>query len=164
MLTGAAMPAVAQTAGGTAPPPTGMKNEGVQQRMDEHRKDRINRMFGRVVSRYEAALVRENRFMERIQSRIDKAKADGKDVIKAQAALDRAKTLWQEAKAALEAVKVNGAGITSAEDPKAAFQRVRTMLNDEKSKIKAVHAALVDAITVLKGIGGGSGNATSTPQ
>lgn len=142
------------------------RSQEMRSRLEESRKDLIRRHFARMVKRFEAALERQKKLGERIQSRIDKARANGRDVAKAQAALDKAKAAWQEAKDALETAKGKIETVLSAEDPKAAFAEVRALVAKARDKIKAVHAAFVDAVTILKGLGGGERKgttATSTP-
>lgn len=139
------------------------KREQVRERLAEKRKQLIRDHFKRMMKRFDAALERLKKIGERIQSRIDKAKANGKDVASAQTALDRAKASWQEAKSAVDDIKGKLESVLSADDPKAAFKDVQNLIEAARDKIKAAHAAMVDAITALKGIGGGSDRATTTP-
>lgn len=143
------------------------KRQEAKQRLVEKRKQNIRAFFGRMAKRFEAALEREKKLGERIQSRLDKAKANGKDIVQAQAALDRAKTAWQEAKAVLENAKGKLEGMLASDDPKTAFDQIRSLVESARDKIKDAHAAYVDVIAALKGIGGGERrgqeSATSTP-
>lgn len=132
------------------------KREQVRERLAEKRKQIIRDHFNRMMKRFDAALERIKKIGERIQSRIERAKANGKDVASAQTALDRAKTSWQEAKSAVDGVKGKLESVLSADDPKAAFKDVQNLIEAARDKIKAAHAAMVDAITTLKGVGGGS--------
>lgn len=142
------------------------RSQEIRARLDERRKELIRRYFARMVKRFDAALERQKKLGERIQSRIDKARANDRDIVKAQTALDKAKAAWQEAKDALEAAKGKIEAVLGSDDPKAAFAEVRSLITKARDKIKAVHAAFVDAVTILKGLGGGEGRsttATSTP-
>ena len=114
-----------------------------------------------MMKRFEAALEREKKLGERIQSRIDKAKANGKNTAKAQAALDKAKKTWDEAKVLMDDVKSKLEGVLSAADPKEAFKEVQTLVASVRDKIKAVHQDLVAAVTALKGIGAGEERSVS---
>lgn len=138
------------------------KRQEQRQRLVERRKQLIRAFFERMVKRFEAALERAGKLADRIQSRIEKARANGRDVTNAQAALDRAKILWQDAKLALDAAKGKLEGALNADTPKQAFEEVRSLVRTAGDKIKDVHAALVDAITVLKGIGRGAGQPAAT--
>lgn len=138
------------------------RRQEAKQRLAEKRKQLIRAFFGRMAKRLEAALERQKKLGERIQARIEKARANGKDVTQAQAALDRARIVWQEAKDALESAKSRLEGVLSAEDPKTAFEEVKDLVAAARDKIKAVHAAFVDVITALKGIGQGGGQPTAT--
>ena len=129
------------------------KRQEARQRLDKRRKKIMRNHFARMMKRFEAALEREKKLGERIQSRIDKAKANGKNTAKAQAALNKAKKTWEEAKALLGEVRGKIDGVLSAADPKEAFKEVQTLVASVRDKIKAVHKDLVDAVTALKGIG-----------
>lgn len=130
----------------------------------EKAKQKIRTYFVRMAARFEAALAREKKLGDRIQSRIDKAKERGKNISKAQNALDQARTKWQEAKAALDSAKSKLEGMLESADPKAAFQDIQKLVSESRDKIKAVHAALVEAVRQLKGIGEGGASATTTPS
>lgn len=130
-------------------------------RLDEKRKMQISNHFGRMVKRLEAALDRQSKLGERIQSRIDKAKANGKNVTKAQTALDKAKVMWQDAKKALDDAKAKFETLLASDDPKTVFKEVQTLIGTARDKIKGVHAAFVDAVKALKGVGEGGNNSAS---
>lgn len=134
-----------------------------KKQVTEKRKQLIREHFTRMMKRFDAALERIKKIGERIQSRIDKARANGKDTANAQTALDRAKASWQEARSAVDGIKGKLEGVLSADDPKAAFKDVQNLIEAARDKIKAAHAAMVDAITALKGVGGGSDRATTAP-
>ena len=134
----------------------------VRERLAERRKEFIRAFFHRMGQRFDAAIERMRKLGERIQSRIDKAAANGRDVTNAQAALDGARAHWQEARDSLAAARGRLESALSADDPKAAFQEVRELVAESRDQLKAVHAAFVDAITALKGLGRGAGGGTAT--
>lgn len=137
------------------------RRTAVRENVAERRKAIIRNHFNRMMKRLEAALERGKKLGDRIQSRIEKAKANGKNTAKAQTALDKARAAWQEAKAALEEAKSKLEGVLSSTDPKAAFKEVHDLVVKARDKIKAVHAALVDAVTALKGLGEGRRSGSS---
>jgi DNA repair exonuclease SbcCD ATPase subunit len=139
------------------------KRQSVLQRFNERRQAIIRSFFARMVRRYEAAILRMQKLGDRIQSRIEKARAAGRDVTQAQAALDQARSQWSQAKGTLEEVRGKLEGVLGAGDPKAAFQEVKSLLGTMKGQLKSVHQALVEAITTLKGLGGGTREGQSAP-
>lgn len=141
------------------------KVEALRKRFTEQRQKTITNFFARMVERLKAALEREQKLGERIQSRIDKARANGKDVTAAQAALASARTAWEEAEQSVESAETAMKDVLSSDNPKTAFEGVKTLVANAAGKIKAVHAAFVDVVNTLKGIGGGgrpAPTATST--
>ena len=140
------------------------KRQEAKQRLAEKRKQIIRAQFNRMVKRFEAALEREKKLEERIKSRLDKARANGKDTVQAQAVLDGATVAWRDAKAALEEAKSKLAGMLDSDDPKTAFAEVRSLVESIRDKIKTVHASYVDVISALKGVGrGGVPESGTTP-
>lgn len=137
------------------------KLEEAKARLALRQKQKLARYADQMLKRLQAALDREKRLGDRIQSRIDKAKANGKNVAKAQAALDKAKSTWQEAAKLLDDVKAKAAAAGSAADAKAAFEEVKNQIADLARKLKEVHAAFVDATVALKGLGGGEEKAAA---
>jgi len=158
--------AFGQTAPPTSPtPPTGSsseRREAVRERFNEVRKAAVRRVFDRMTNKIDRAIVRLEGFSDRIASRIEKFKARGKDVFAAEEKLIEARVTIADAKASLAGVKVKFASMLASDDPKAAFKDVRDALHDVVSKVKAAHAALVDTITILKGVSMPQGTAPPT--
>ncbi len=140
------------------------RREEVRARLTEKRKETIRRHFDRMMKRFEAALERQQKLAERIQSRIDKAKERGRNTAKAQAALDKALNLWNEAKTSLAEVKGKIEGVIAADNPREAFKEVQSLVAQTRDKIKAVHAALIESVRALKGIGEGSAERSGAPN
>lgn len=131
--------------------------QAVRGRLAEQGKRLIRAYFSRMLRRFDAALERERKMGERIESRIQKMREGGRDVVKAEDAIERAKVLWSGAKQELETVKGRLEGMLNSDDPRSSFMEIRSLLESVKEKIRGVHAAFVEAVTSLKG-----GNDTSS--
>lgn len=138
------------------------QRQEVRARFSEVRKARIRAFWERMAKRLEAAIEREKKLADRIESRLNKFQEAGKDVSASRAKLGQARAKINQAEAALNAAKGTVEAVLNADDPKAAFQEVRdTVLKDVIAKIKEAHAALVDVINTLKGV---SGKVKPTPS
>lgn len=131
------------------------EREAAKERLTEKREAVIRGFFLRMASRFEAALDRLKDLSRRIELRISRSRVDDPHVPLARAALNRADTKWQEARAALEELKVKLDRSRSAENPLPPLKEARVMAAGVKSKVKAAHAAFVEAVTALKGLGRG---------
>lgn len=139
------------------------QREAAKARLTAKREAAVRAHLARMVKRFEAALERMKKFGERIQSRIEKARAKGKDVSKAQAALERTQAAWRDARAGVEDLKSRLDRSAGAGDARQALKDVRAAVDAGRDKIKAAHAAFVDVITTLKGLGGGSAEEGASP-
>lgn len=139
------------------------KMEGKRDERRERQVKAIERFSNQLRKVHDRALDRLEAMAKRIQQHLDRAKSRGRDVAAAQAALDRATTLWQEAKAFSAEVKSKLDAAQAAEDPKAAFAEARSLIASYRDKLKAVHRALVDSITALRGVGRGQGSGGRAP-
>ena len=127
------------------------KREEVRQRLDERRKEIIAKYFERMVHRLGAAIERQERFIERIESRIQKFKERGANGVEAERLIAEAKVKVQDAKDALVAAEAAFEDLKNSEDPKTFFEEVRELIHGVTQAVKDAHTAIVKAITVLKG-------------
>lgn len=142
---------------------TGQKLQAVKQRLDERKKSIIKRFYEQMLKRFEAALNRESRMADRISSRLDKAEANGKDVASLRTKLASVRTTIDEAKAKKEEIRTKFEGLLTSVNPKDALQDIRKSVQDDlKGKVKQIHQMLVDIVKSIKGLGGGTEEATST--
>ena len=157
--------------GQTAPPtspirptgPSSERHEAARERFNEVRTAAIRRIFDRMTNKIDRAILRLESFSDRIASRIEKFKARGKNVSSAEAKLAEAQIAIADAKVSLADAKAKFAAMLESDDPKTAFKDVHaTIQQNVVSKIKAAHAALVDAITILKGASMPQGTAPPT--
>lgn len=125
------------------------------------REARLQKMIKKMTERFTAAIHREEKLADRIASRLDKAAQNGKDVSALRQKLSDARLKIADAKSALDGAvaKVQAAIVSST--AKNIMKDVTHAFADVKTKLKAAHAALVDVINSLKGIGN---TATTTPQ
>ncbi len=109
-------------------------------------RERAQKML---TERFDMAVKVLESFQARIQSRIDKQKAEGKDTTAAQASLDAAKIKLTEAKAKIAEVKA----LIPDSDVKVTadiFANIKLGARDAKDLLKEVHQDMVTAITSLK--------------
>lgn len=100
----------------------------------------------------------------RIATRIGKAQQEGRDMIAASAKLEEARKRIAEAKVELTNLKKANVTMVASTKPAVAFGNIRNKsVKNVTAKIKTAHAALVDAITIIKGQGV-VGSATSTAR
>lgn len=147
------------------------KREEIKLKVVKEIAERVRKQFDQMIKRFDAAIDRLGKLADRIASRLDKAAENGKDVTLLRAKLDGARVKIAEAQITLDAAVQKFESMLGVDNPREAFKEVQAMMNTVKDKIKAAHAALVDVINSLKGIGNTatttpvvpSGNATSTP-
>lgn len=144
------------------------QREEIKLKVAEQIARRVREHFDRMLKRFDAAIERLEKLADRIESRLDKAAENGKEVTTLRAKLDTARVKIAEAQTALDEAVVKFEEILGMDNPREAFKEVQTIMNNAKDKIKAAHAALVDVINSLKGIGNTvtttpGGNATTTP-
>ena len=112
---------------------------------------RIKTVFLKILGRYEAALARLDKIVQRIASRIDKLKARGVDTSQAEAALVSAEGLGANAAQSIEDAKLK----VDAIDPESASVKDAVMtakdaVKSAKQALKDYHQGLVKAIRLLK--------------
>lgn len=144
------------------------RREEIKLKVAREVAERVRKHFDRMLKRFDAAIERLEKLADRIESRLDKAAENGKDVFALRIKLDAARAKIAEAQTALDEAAAKFEAVVGADNPREAFKEVEALMKGVKEKIKAAHAALVDVINSLKGIGGTatttpSGTATTTP-
>jgi hypothetical protein len=129
-----------------------------RERLDEARKARILRFVDRIIRRMDAATGRLSNISERIGNRIDKFEGRGGNMDTAKELLGIANAEINVAEETIGSLSDAMREVVESEDPKAAFAEVRLMFGEAKDAIKAAHAALVDVIVEIKGIGNSLGD------
>ena len=152
------------------------KPQEVKKRLDETKISIITQYFEKMTGRLGAALEREKKLADRVESRIKKFEEKGAKVDEAKKNLSDARAAWQKAKDALESAKTKFEALKASDDPKAVFKEVRKLVRDVVDFIKKTHAGIVKTIVSLKGASSGvkeqgkpevappAGGATSAPK
>lgn len=136
-------------------------------KLTEARQEIIKRFAQRMFERIAAAIERHKKLADRIQERIGILKGKGVDISKSETALALARTEIANAEQALNSAKTDAQNAVGSDDPKAAFETVRTDVKNAIESVKKAHQALVNAIVALKGKSGAGtapGTATTTSQ
>lgn len=128
----------------------------------EVRQARIRQYLGVMEKRLTAALDRQDKMASRIGSRLDKLEAAGKDVAAQRAKLDEAKVDLTDARALLSELDDGVEAVFAADDPKTAFEEVRSQVQMIVDKIKEVHGIFVGIVTDIKGMSPVQTEATPT--
>lgn len=132
------------------------RKEELKKKLGERRAANIERFFTNMMEKFVAAIDRLTKSAERISDHLDKAEANGRDVVALKEKLTAAEGKIAEAKSALDAARAKYSEAVKNTDFKKAFQDVRTIVKDVAEKVRAAHAALVDVINSIKGLGKGT--------
>lgn len=101
----------------------------------------------------------------RIQSRMGKMQAEGKDMVIAVAKFAEAQKRIAEAKAELANLKKANAAMVASAKPATAFGNIKNKLAKNVAvKIKDAHKALVDTVVIMKGQRGSATSSASIAQ
>jgi len=140
------------------------KREEKKEKLSSRKKLLIRAFYGRMITRFEAALNRQEKLADRIQSRLDKFATAGKNVSSQRKKLDDVRILIKESRDMISSVRQKFEDLLNSDDPKTSFEEVRKMIREDLvGKIKRIHGLLVEIINSLKGVSQSGGSATSTP-
>lgn len=129
------------------------RKEELKKKLGEKKAERIEQFFKKMVEKFEAAIGRLDKLADRIEARLNKAAERGKDVAVLREKLKTARAKIDEARTALQDARAKYAEAVKDPDFKIAFAKVREVVDGVAKKVKEAHAALVDVINSLKGIG-----------
>ena len=126
----------------------------VSAKLQEKRKVRIRQYFNNMVSRLDAVINRLEKLISRIEGRLEKIEGQDEEIDTSlvHGDLEEAKALLDQAKADLEAAKAELETFLDADDPKSAFQAIRSTIKDVTKNLKEVHNILVHVIGDIKGL------------
>lgn len=140
------------------------RKEELKKKLGERHAENIEKFFNKMAEKFEAAIKRLDDLGDRIDSRLNKAEANGKDVKALRDQLAKARGKIQDAQKALADAKAKYTEAAKSTDFKASFAKVRELVKGVERQVKEAHQALVDVINSVKGLGGGEEHkATSTP-
>ena len=122
--------------------------------LSEIRKTRARDHFGRLYTRFAAAINRINTLIVRIESRLSTIKEEdpSADTTHIESAIASAKALLLDAQMDLEAASDNFDEVLESDDPKATFQLIKDTVIGIKDKLVEVHRILVSVIGDIKGL------------
>lgn len=123
-------------------------------------KDRILKFWNKMSHRLSILIRDQQRLADRIEKRINKMAADGKDVTSFRAQLATARTAITEAQSALDNAKSLVADAIANNDAKTALKKVQDINKDVLAKIKVAHKDLVD---LIKSMSAATPTPTPTP-
>ena len=127
------------------------RREEAKKKLEERRIAQIKNELVHAAARLEARIETENATAGRIASRLEKIKANGKDVSSAEMRLDAAKVKIEAAKTDIASAKSAGASI-AAGATKDVIEAVKTALKKAEASVKDAHNALVQVVVSLKGV------------
>ncbi len=115
----------------------------------DQRKELARQHVGKIEQRYAIAVKQFDNLATRIQSRIDKIKANGIDASKAEAALALAQAAIAQAKTDAQALADLRAQVNSGDEAKALRAQIEAAVKKVNASIKAAHSALQKAGKIL---------------
>ena len=136
------------------------RKDELKKKLGEKRAAEIEKYFNAMVRKFEAALDQLQKLGDRISARLDTAEANGKEVTALRESLVKARTAINDAEQAFESAKAEYAKAAASTDVKGAFANVREVVQGVATKIRSAHAALVDVVNSIKGLGGGTAEKT----
>ena len=128
------------------------RKDELKKKLGEKRAAEIEKYFNAMVRKFEVALDQLQKLGDRISARLDTAEANGKEVTRE--SLVKARTAINDAEQAFESAKAEYAKAAASTDVKGAFANVREVVQGVATKIRSAHAALVDVVNSIKGLGG----------
>ena len=111
----------------------------------DQRKELARKHIGKIEQRYAIAIKQFESLAARIQSRIEKMKANGIDAGKAESALSLAISAIAQVKADARALADLGAQVQSGDDAKALRAQIEAAIKKVHASIKSAHETLVAA-------------------
>lgn len=123
-----------------------------KRQMSEDRHAKIQEIFERMTTFLAAAIAREEKLIERIQSRLDKLSQAGKDVESMQQSLNQAKAKLDQAASDYRSLEGIGTDVLATENPPSAFKTAKEMIQSVKAQLQEVHRMLASIIGDIKGL------------
>lgn len=123
--------------------------KSAEERRTAIQQTKANALRNAVEVRYEVlsrALGRIEGLVDKIQVRVDSAKAEGKDTTKAVAALEEVKSQLADAKSNLDLIKTEKNNASTKED----FIKIQTQFRTTQKDLNAIKLQLAKAISAIK--------------
>lgn len=120
-----------------------LKRDELKKEMEKKRIELKNEQHQKMQVRFEAMVERLDKMADRIQSRIDKLKAEGKDTTKAETSLAEAIVLIGEVEIKADTIViVNGNDEVAKEANKVAIDSIKAIMKQAESKLREAVKAL----------------------
>jgi hypothetical protein len=118
----------------------------------QKRANTIRLYFNNMVRKIQAAINRESKLADRIESRLNKFEAAGKDVSALKIKLADARVTIKDAQKYLDDAKAQMETVLKSDNVKQAFQDVKTLIKNATEKVKLTHQKLIDIVNSMKGM------------
>ncbi len=114
------------------------------------RKEQLSSFWDKVSEKLGRLLENEDRYINRLKERLEKAASNGKDVTALNTKLEAAKKLVADARTAVKDAGSKVADIIKNNDAKVAREKIEALVKELREKIKAAHQVLVDINNSIK--------------
>jgi len=126
------------------------KREERKEALQERTQERIANLAANVSNRMDAAITRIQQIIDRFQERMNTLAERGADITDAQAALDESSGHLDTAASLVSNIDTLVAEVVASESPREAWAGTRETYKEITGHIKAAHASLRTALTLLK--------------
>ena len=113
-------------------------------------RERMRKFIGVIIERLEAAVLRMEKLIERISSRIEKLKEKGVDTLKAEEYLEAAKTDVGQARTIIEGIPAALEDALLSEELRGSFEGIRELIQNVKEEVRSAHENIKNAVKTLK--------------
>lgn len=125
----------------------------LKKKLGEKRAENIEKFFLKMVEKFESAVDRLGKFADRIEARLNKAEDNGKNVTALKDKLAKAREKITAASSAIAGAKARYEEAIKDPDFKVAFKKVKEVVAGLSKTVREAHAALVDVVNSIKGLG-----------
>jgi hypothetical protein len=130
----------------------GSLKRNLSRRLESWRQERMRNWWGRTSKRLDKIIERQNKIAGKIDERLNRLQAGGRDVTQLRKDLVAAKAKISAARAALADADGRVAAILAEKEPKEAFDALHRLHKDVIAKIREAHAALVKVLAATRGL------------
>ncbi len=127
----------------------GRRQENVE-KIKTQVRERMQKFIGVIIERLEAAVLRMEKLIERLSSRIVKLKEKGVDTLKAEEYLTAAKTDVEQARTIIEGIPVALEDALLSEELRGSFEGIRGLIQNVKEEVRSAHENIKNAVKTLK--------------
>ena len=129
------------------------RREELKKKMGEKRAENIEKYFLKMIEKFESAVDRLEKFADRIEARLNKEEDNGKNVTALKDKLAKAREKITAASSAIAGAKARYEEAIKDPDFKIAFKKVKEAVASLAKTVREAHAALVDVVNSIKGLG-----------